>query len=172
MKRCVYAVALLIFVYPQQMTQKMRSEKTASAHWPPPLTRLPHWENLVNRISVRKTSHMSIQLQLTLTDYTGNTTHLSLSQQPLVGHKVRPARAKDSPKRSGTKGMKSPSQILGQSPSLASIDKTGSTKDLKTRTFVLPHRYQQRHTPLSSESMTPQARPRRPLTSDSQPAET
>ena len=29
---------------------------------------------------------MSIQPQLTLTDYAGNKPHLSLSQQPLVGH--------------------------------------------------------------------------------------
>ena len=65
---------------------------------------------------------MFIQLQLTLTDYAGNKSHLSLSQQPLVGHKVRPAIAKDSLKRPGTKGIKSPSQILGQSPSLASIE--------------------------------------------------
>ena len=40
---------------------------------------------------------MSIQPQLTLTDYAGNKSHLSLSQQPLVGYKVRPAIAKDSP---------------------------------------------------------------------------
>ena len=65
---------------------------------------------------------MSKQPQLTLTDYAGNKSHLSLSQQPLVGHKVRPAIVKDSLKRHGTKGIKSPSQILGQSPSLASIE--------------------------------------------------
>ena len=64
---------------------------------------------------------MYIQPQLTLTDYAGNKSHLRLSQQPLVGHKVRPAIAKDSPKRPGTKGIKSLSEILGQSPSLASI---------------------------------------------------
>ena len=63
---------------------------------------------------------MSIQLQLMLTDYAGNKSQLSLSQQPLVGQKVQPAIAKDSPKRPGTKGMKSRSQILGQSPSLTS----------------------------------------------------
>ena len=65
---------------------------------------------------------MSIQPQLMLTDYAGNKSHLSLSQQPLVGHKVRPVIAKDSPKRPVTKGIKSPSQILGQSPSLASLE--------------------------------------------------
>ena len=43
-------------------------------------------------------------------------------QEPLVGHKVRPAIAEDSPKRPGTKGIKSPSQIPGQSPSLTSIE--------------------------------------------------
>ena len=86
---------------------------TWSAHWPPPLMRLPHRENLVARISVRKTSHISIQPQLTLTDYPGNKSHLSLSQQPLAGHKVRPAIAKGSPKRPGTTGIKSPSQIPG-----------------------------------------------------------
>ena len=42
---------------------------------------------------------MSIQPQLMLTDYAGNKSHLSLSQQTLVGHKVRPAIAKDSLKR-------------------------------------------------------------------------
>ena len=65
---------------------------------------------------------MSIQPQLTLTDYAGTKSHLSLSQQPLVGHKVRPAIAKDSLKRPGPKGIKSPSQIPGQSPSLTSIE--------------------------------------------------
>ena len=65
---------------------------------------------------------MSIQPQLMLMDYAGNKSHLSLSQQPLVEHKLRPAIAKDSPKRPGAKGIKSPSQILGQSPSLASIE--------------------------------------------------
>ena len=65
---------------------------------------------------------MSIQPQLMLTDDAGNKSHLSLSQQPLVEHKVRTAIAKDSPKRPGTKGIKSPSQIPGQSPSLTSIE--------------------------------------------------
>ena len=65
---------------------------------------------------------MSRQPQLMLTDFAGNKSHLSLSQQPLVGHKVRPAIAKDSPKRPGTKGIKSVSQIPGQSPSLAFIE--------------------------------------------------
>ena len=51
--------------------------------------------NLVSRISVRKTSHMSIQPQVTLTDYASNKSHLSLSLQPLIIHKVRPAIAKD-----------------------------------------------------------------------------
>ena len=67
---------------------------------------------------------MSIQPQLMLTDYAGNKSHLILSQQPLVGHNVHPAIAKDSPKRSGTKGIKSPSQIPGQSPSLTSAEQT------------------------------------------------
>ena len=65
---------------------------------------------------------MSIQPQLMLTDYTGSKSHLNLSQQPLIGHKVRPAIAKDSPKTPGTKGIKSPSQIPGQSPSLTSTE--------------------------------------------------
>ena len=55
-----------------------------------------------------------------LTDYAGNKSHLSLSQQPLVGHKDQPAIAKDSPNRPGTKEIKSLSHILGQSPSLTS----------------------------------------------------
>ena len=59
---------------------------------------------------------------MTLTDYVGNKSHLSLSQHPLVGYKVQPAIAKDSPKRPGTKGIKSPSQIFGQSLSLTSIE--------------------------------------------------
>ena len=63
---------------------------------------------------------MSTQLQLMLSDYAGNKSHLNLSQQPLVGHKVRPAKAKDSLKGPGTKGIKSPSQIPGQSPTLTS----------------------------------------------------
>ena len=64
---------------------------------------------------------MSVQPQLTLTDYAGNKSHLSLSRQLLVGHKVRPAIAKDSPKRPGTEGVKSPSQIPGQR-SLTSVE--------------------------------------------------
>ena len=65
---------------------------------------------------------MSIQLKLTLTDYEGNKSHLSLFQQPLVGHKVRLPTAKDSAKRPGNKGFKYPSQIPGQSPSLTSVE--------------------------------------------------
>ena len=63
---------------------------------------------------------MSTLPKLTLTADAGNKSHLSLSQQLLVGHKVRPAKAKDSPKIPGTNGIKSPSQIPGQSPSLTS----------------------------------------------------
>ena len=92
--------------------------------------------NLVSRIS--KTSHMSIQPQLMLTDYAGNKSHLSLSQQPLVGHKVRPAKAKDSPKRPDTKGIKSPSQILGHSPSLASIEQDWKHQGLEDLDVRLP----------------------------------
>ena len=65
---------------------------------------------------------MSIQPQLMLTEYAGNKSHLSLSEKMLVGHKDRPAIVKDSLKRSGTKGIKSSSQILGQSPSLTSVE--------------------------------------------------
>ena len=90
---------------------------TWSSRWPPLLTRLSRWENLVSRISVRKTSHMSIQPQLTLTDDTGNKSHPSLSQQPLVGHKIQPAIAKDSPKRPGTKGIVSTSDPWSESKS-------------------------------------------------------
>ena len=42
--------------------------------------------------------------------------HLSLSQKPLVGHNVGLAIARDSMKRPGTKGIKSPPQITGHSP--------------------------------------------------------
>ena len=49
--------------------------------------------------------------------------HLSLSQQLHIGHKVRPAIAKDFPKRPGTEGVKSSSQIICQSPSLTSVEK-------------------------------------------------
>ena len=45
-------------------------------------------KRLVSRISVRKSSHMSIQPQLMLTDYRGNKSHLCLSQQLLVGHSL------------------------------------------------------------------------------------
>ena len=65
---------------------------------------------------------MSVQPELMLTEYAGNKSHLSLSQQPLVGHNVRPVTAMDSLKRPGTKGIKSPSKIPGQSPSLTSIE--------------------------------------------------
>ena len=64
---------------------------------------------------------MSIQLQLTLVHYAGNKSHFSVSQHLLIGHEVQPAIAKDSPKRRGTKGIKSLSQIPGQSSSLTSI---------------------------------------------------
>ena len=59
-----------------------------SVHWPPPLMRHARQGNLVNRISVRKMSHIFIQPQLMLMDYAGNQSHLSLSQQPLFGQKV------------------------------------------------------------------------------------
>ena len=36
----------------------------------------------------QENDRMSIQPQLTLTDYAGNKSHLSLSQKQLVGHKV------------------------------------------------------------------------------------
>ena len=65
---------------------------------------------------------MAIQLHLMLMDYAVNKFHLSVSQQLLVGHKVQPAIAKDYSKRPGTKGIKSPSQIPGQSPSLTSVE--------------------------------------------------
>ena len=78
---------------------------TWSAHWPPPCMRLPCLENLVSRISIRKTSHISIQPQLKLADYAGNKSHLSLSQQLLVRHKVRQAIARNSVKRPGAKGI-------------------------------------------------------------------
>ena len=64
---------------------------------------------------------MSIQSQLMLTDYTGNKSHLSLSQKPLVAYKAWPAMAKDSPKRPDKEGVKSSSQIPGQSSSLTSV---------------------------------------------------
>ena len=59
---------------------------------------------------------------LTLTVDAGNKSHSSLSQQMLVGNKAQTVIAKDSPKRPGTKIIKSPSQMLDQSPSLASIE--------------------------------------------------
>ena len=64
----------------EMLINLLQPRGTWSAHWPLPLTRLPRLENLVSRISIRKTSHMSIQLQLTLTDYAGNKSHLSLSK--------------------------------------------------------------------------------------------
>ena len=54
--------------------------------------------------------------------HAGNKSHLSLSQQPIVGHKVRPAIAKDSLKRPGTKGIRSPFKIPGQNPNLTSVE--------------------------------------------------
>ena len=116
---------------------------------------------------------MSIQPQLTLTDYAGNKSHLSLSQQPLVGHKVRPAIAKDSPKRPGTKEIKSPCQIPGQSVSLTSIEQDWKHQGPEDSDFLPPAQVPtapQRM--IQCESMTHQARPRRLLTSGSQPAET
>ena len=81
---------------------------------------------------------MSIQPQLMLTDYTGNKFHLSVSWQPLIGGKLCPA--KDSLKRLGTEGVKSPSQIPGQIPSLTSIEQEWKDQGHKTRTFILLHR--------------------------------
>ena len=85
---------------------------------------------------------MSIQPQLTLTDYAGNKSHPSLSQHPLVGHKILPAIAKDSPKRPGTKGIKSPSQILGQSPSLTSREQDWKHKGPEDSDFRPPAQVQ------------------------------
>ena len=80
---------------------------------------------------------MSIQPQLTLTDYADNKSHLHLSQQPL-GHKVGPVIAKDSPKRSGTEGVKCLSQILSQSLSLTSVEQDWEDQELKDSDFC-PH---------------------------------
>ena len=63
----------------EMLINLLQPRGTLSAQWPPPLTRLPHGENLVSRISVRKTIRMSIQPQLTLMDFAGNKSHLSLS---------------------------------------------------------------------------------------------
>ena len=82
--------------------------------------------------------HMSIQPLLTLTDDAGNKSHLSLSQQPLVGHKVRPTIAKDSLKSPGTKGIKSPSQNPCQSPSLTSIEQDWKHQGPEDSDFHLP----------------------------------
>jgi len=38
----------------------LKQRGTWSAHWPPPLTTITHWENLVSRISIRNTSRMSL----------------------------------------------------------------------------------------------------------------
>ena len=81
---------------------------------------------------------MSILPQLTLTDYAGNKSHLSLSQQPLIGHKVRRATVKDSLKRPGTKGIKSPSQIPGQSVSLTSIEQDWKHQGPEDSDFLPP----------------------------------
>ena len=85
--------------------------------------------------------------QLTLTDYAGNTSHLSLSQQLLVGHKVRPAIAKDSPKRPRTKGTKSPSQIPGQNPGLTSVEQDWKHQGPEDLDFHPPAQVRQHHTP-------------------------
>ena len=53
-----------------------------------PIGLLHSQENLMSNISIRKMSHISIQPQVTLTDYAGTKSYLSLSQQLLVGHKV------------------------------------------------------------------------------------
>ena len=81
---------------------------------------------------------MSIQPQLMLTDDANNKSHLSLSQQPLIGHKVRPAIAKDSLKRPGTEGLKSPSQTPGQSPSLTSIEQEWKHQGTEDSDFCPP----------------------------------
>ena len=90
---------------------------------------------------------MSKQLQLTPTDYAGNKSHTSLFQKPLIGHKVRQARAKDSPKRPGTKGIKSPSQIPGQSPSLTSEEPDWKHQGPEDLDFRPPAQVQIAHTP-------------------------
>ena len=105
----------------EMLTNLLQPRGMWSAHWPP-LSRLPRWENLASRINIRKTNHMSILRQLTLMDYAGNKSLLSLSQEPLVGHEVWPVTAKDFPNRPFTKGIKSPSQIPGQSQSLSSVE--------------------------------------------------
>jgi len=81
---------------------------------------------------------MFIQPQLMLMDYAGNKPHLSLSQQTLIGHNVRPAIAKDSLKRPGTKEIKSQSQIPGQSPSLTSIEQDCKHQGLEDSDFHPP----------------------------------
>ena len=89
---------------------------------------------------------MSIQPQLMLMDYAGNKSHLSLSQQLLVGHKVRPAIAKDSLKRPGTKGIKSLSQLPGQSLSLKSKEQDWKHQGPEDSDFRPPAQVPARHT--------------------------
>ena len=83
-----------------------------------------------------------------LTDSAGNKSHLSLSKHPLVGHKVRPAIAKDSPKRPGSEGVKSPSQNPGQSPSLASFEQDWKHQGPEDSDFRPPA-----HVPTAPHSM-------------------
>ena len=100
---------------------------------------------------------MSIQLQLMLTDYAGNKSHLSLSLKPLVRHKVQPEIAKDSPKRPGTKGIKCLSQIPAQSPSLTSIEQDCKHQGPEGADFRPPTQVTAAAHPMASESMSPQA---------------
>ena len=62
---------------------------------------------------------MSIQLQLMLTDVSGKK-KISFESLSATAHWTQSptSDSQDSPKRPGTKGIKSPSQIPGQSPSL------------------------------------------------------
>ena len=126
--------------------------------------------NPVNGIRPRESSNMPKQPQLTLSDYAAQIPHPCLLEQPLVWYMVMPAVAKYPSQRFGTKGVELPPQFLG--PGLATTKQDRSTKVLKTATLVLLHKYLQRHTPLFSESMIPQAHPRRLLTSRSQLAVT
>ena len=105
---------------PEMLIKLLQPQSTWSAHWPLTLTRLPrresakqnqHQENEPHVHTIAANTHRLCRQQISFE-----------SQQRLVGHKVRPARAKDSRKRSGTKRIMPPSQIPGQSPSLTSIE--------------------------------------------------
>ena len=66
--------------------------------------------------------HMIKQAQAPLTCDASNVSYPSLSEQPLIWHKVTPMIAQDSAKKDSTKGVKTSTQRPSEGPGFTSME--------------------------------------------------